>query len=120
MSKKKNTLKDLDEFLKQQAATIVTPPKLSDKIEVQETKKTLPPSGDITIETIIADLEDLAEQKGEPFRKLLYEFIIKSAESRDKFLPEDTMLINTALYLKNGDQWKDAIRQYWRSMQDSI
>jgi len=24
------------------------------------------------------------------------------------------MLINTALYLKSGNDWKDAIRQYWR------
>ena len=33
MSKKKNTLKDLDEFLKQQAATLVSPDKLSEKVD---------------------------------------------------------------------------------------
>ena len=33
MSKKKNTLQDLDDFLKQQAATLVTPGTLSDIVE---------------------------------------------------------------------------------------
>ncbi len=33
MSKKKNTLQDLDDFLKQQAATLVTPETLSDTVE---------------------------------------------------------------------------------------
>ena len=32
MSKKKNTLQDLDDFLKQQAATLVTPETLSDTL----------------------------------------------------------------------------------------
>lgn len=35
MSKKKNTLKDLDEFLKQQAATLVAPQPLSETIRTQ-------------------------------------------------------------------------------------
>ena len=38
MSKKKNTLKDLDEFLKQQAATLVAPASLSEKVSKEEKK----------------------------------------------------------------------------------
>ena len=44
MSKKKNTLKDLDEFLKQQAATLVTPTQLSDNISDARTEKKNPQS----------------------------------------------------------------------------
>jgi hypothetical protein len=44
MSKKKNTLKDLDEFLKQQAANLVSPERLSDKLaEAAPTKTTTAP-----------------------------------------------------------------------------
>jgi hypothetical protein len=39
MSKKKNTLKDLDEFLKQQAATLVEPTQLSDTIQAPPTAR---------------------------------------------------------------------------------
>jgi hypothetical protein len=48
------------------------------------------------------------------FRKKLYDFIIASLETQKDSSPEDKMLINTALYLKSGADWKNAIRQYWR------
>jgi len=132
MSKKKNTLKDLDEFLKQQAATLVSPQRLSDKIEApkqtaahQEIKEE---SGDvveeeipvqkteqsISAEKVFTDLQQLAKKEGHRFRHQFYDLIIKSIESQNQFSPEDKMLINTALYLKSGDQWKDTIREYWK------
>jgi len=115
MSKKKNTLKDLDEFLKQQAASIVEPTKLglpsSDNadhtIRIQEKKS-------IDFAHITEQLKFAADEQGKDFRETLYNFIIQSIESLDQSLPEDKMLINTALYLKSGDQWKEVIRQYWR------
>ena len=64
MSKKKNTLKDLDEFLKQQAATLVSPSRLGEQAEppapvkpVQsKSENTQAPSVDkgISVSTIIA------------------------------------------------------------------
>jgi hypothetical protein len=135
MSKKKNTLKDLDEFLKQQAATLVTPDKLSDKVESktihalapteQAESKPNPTSAtvvnqssvQVTRESILNDLQTLARQNNVTFNDQFYDIIIKTVEMRGQFTPEDKMLINTALYLKVGDRWKDVIREYWKKHQ---
>jgi hypothetical protein len=139
MSKKKNTLKDLDEFLKQQAATLVTPVKLSERVEpgpeqkkeestpptpsplsqasekqIEETVSDLKTNALVTPEKVLNDLQELAKREGPEFRNRLYDLIIKSIESQKQILAEDKMLINTALYLKSGDGWKEAIRDYWR------
>jgi hypothetical protein len=122
MSKKKNTLKDLDEFLKQQAATLVTPSKLSDQVEAttptKETPEAVvvvqPATENISTSKILSDLRHLARQEGAHFKGQLYDLIIQSVEFQDQYSPEGKMLINTALYLKNGEHWKEAIREYWR------
>lgn len=123
MSKKKNTLKDLDEFLKQQAATLVAPTQLSEKIEEPQPaakEKEAEPSrpetpAAISDESILRDLVELSKKEGPSFRKKFYDLIIRSLESQPSSLPEDKMLINTALYLKSGDQWKETIREYWKA-----
>ncbi|HEY3406401.1 MAG TPA: hypothetical protein VGK59_23600 [Ohtaekwangia sp.] len=126
MSKKKNTLKDLDDFLKQQAATLVQPASLSDQLEekVQEPVKKVAevkppvqeqPGQEIESEKLLNDLRAFGLQEGQAFRKKFYDLIIKSIESQSESLPEDKMLINTALYLKSGDAWKEVIRNYWKN-----
>src|SRR5687767_11095146 len=117
MSKKKNTLKDLDEFLKQQAASLVTP----ESIPVQA-DNIIPPTdysaqapmsdGAVTTDTVFKDLYRLAAQDPDSFRQKLYALIIQIVEAQQPTLPEDKMLINTALYLKSGEHWKEAIREY--------
>ena len=130
MSKKKNTLKDLDEFLKQQAATLVSPPSLREKIEetappapaIKEQPKTEAPVSapqtsapeEVSSASILEDLKTLSEKEGVFFRQKLYDLIIQTLETQKKSLPEDKMLINTALYLKSGSLWKEAIRAYWK------
>mgnify|MGYP003579921752 CR=1 FL=1 len=101
MSKKKNTLKDLDEFLKQQAATLVTPVRLSD-IETAPAPKPvtpspLPPAPPAKVETpdkspitdhavspekLLNDLRTLASSEGQNFREQFYDLIIQSVESQ--------------------------------------
>jgi len=121
MSKKKNTLKDLDEFLKQQAATLVEPAQLSDQIEEPKPEKKPAPAPidvadkEISVESILQDLRHLSAQEGHAFRRKFYEMIIRSLESQPHSEPGDKMLINTALYLKSGDAWKEVIRNYWRN-----
>lgn len=137
MSKKKNTLKDLDEFLKQQATTLVPPSPLIEKTEepqpapppqpvivqappVIEVPQSAPPPQpiappEISIKKVLEDLSTLSEQDAKKFRKDFYELIITHLESKNQSLPEDKMLINTALYLKSGDNWKEVIRNYWRN-----
>jgi hypothetical protein len=118
MSKKKNTLKDLDEFLKQQATTLVPPEKLSEKTETAQEVKTEIPQAQavekISSAKILSDLKLLAKTEGADFQKQLYDLIIQSLEAHDSKLPEDKMLINTALYLKSGNNWKQAIQNYWK------
>lgn len=105
MSKNKNPLKDLDLFLKQQAASFVNPTPLSDKIQVETyAEPTLP----ATEETILQSIERMIDQNPNAF----YDILIKAAEKKNA--GERTVLINTALYLKNTDNWKETIREYWR------
>jgi hypothetical protein len=120
MSKKKNTLKDLDEFLKQQAASLVSPEKLSEKIEEPAAaahkpvvSEVMQVATEVSAQTILKDLKVLASKEGNAFRSKLYDLIISSLESDHNQSPEDMMLINTALYLKSGDNWKNAIKEYW-------
>ena len=116
MSKKKNTLKDLDEFLKQQAATLVAPSRLADEIQKPaETQPSIEKGAEITSEKILEDLRKLSVKENTGFRRNLYEIVLKSLEEQPVSMPEDKMLINTILYLKNGENWKEAIRQYWRN-----
>ncbi len=121
MSKKKNTLKDLDEFLKQQAATLVSPVQLSEKIEIAEPIKqtkavvtSTEVNEAVSTSTLLRDLNMLAAKEGSAYRKKLYDLIIQSLENQNQSLPEDKMLINTVLYLKSGNDWKEVIRNYWK------
>ena len=128
MSKKKNTLKDLDAFLKQQAATLVNPPKLSEQIDESANVKAEPIkvqvqkapdqatafAPNLPSDKILKDLKLLAAQEGENFREKFYDLIIKTLESQHEYSPEDRMLINTALYLRSGENWQETIREYWK------
>jgi hypothetical protein len=116
MSKKKNTLKDLDEFLKQQAASIVEPVKLGKQVSTKEVILEKSKQEDVPgLDEINNQLKVLSDKIGISHRENLYDFVILSLESLDQSLPEDKMLINTALYLKSGNDWKHIIRQYWKN-----
>ena len=118
MSKKKNTLRDLDDFLKQQAATIVPPSTLGGKIEQQPAPAVVTPApthqGEVSSEKIVQELSALSAREGAAFRYKLCDIIIQSLGTNSHASPEDMMLINTALYLKSGANWKESIRSYWK------
>jgi hypothetical protein len=118
MSKKKLTLKDLDDFLKQQAASLVEPEKLSEApaAPVETIVQVTPvqsPNERITLENILEQINHFSQQKGAGFRPAVYELFLKQLETHKPFTPEDRMLINTILYLKSGDNWKEVIKGYW-------
>ncbi|MFZ2906060.1 MAG: hypothetical protein WAZ98_07660 [Cyclobacteriaceae bacterium] len=112
MSKNKNPLKDLDLFLKQQAASFVNPTPLSEKIEAEPQSEAAPVAIPAN-ESLLQSIERLMEQNP----SALYDLLIEAAEKKTS--AERTMLINTALYLKStgylssGQDWKVAIREYW-------
>jgi hypothetical protein len=119
MSKKKNTLNDLEEFLKLQASTLVTPSSLSEKVKDTPPPKTEQPKSvaavssatqELTENDLVKALHQLASDK-----KAFYHFITHVVESLPNKSNDDVLLINTALYLKGGSQWKEVIREYWKN-----
>jgi hypothetical protein len=123
MSKKKNTLKDLDEFLKQQAATLVPPARLSDQTTQPAAAKQSDAEKESNVQkndepvssgSILEKFQQLPKNNGPAFRSELCDAIIKAVESQNHDTAENRMLINTALYLKGGSQWKEVVRNYWK------
>jgi hypothetical protein len=131
MSKKKNTLKDLDEFLKQQAASLVSPEKLNIPKEEPKEEEVVPPVENVSVqstpveaERVIAEptFHDALEQlkmlsrKNDylEFRKKMYDMLLSVMDAQHHQVPEDKIFINTLLYLKHGQRWKDGIREYWQ------
>jgi hypothetical protein len=103
MSKKKNTLKDLDEFLKQQAATLVAPEKLSERLEVA--------SGPATTEAAVPDpLKSILKNEG---LSVFCEAILASLPAGAHPTEDEILLINTALYIKGGNRWQEVVKEYW-------
>lgn len=110
MSKNKNPLKDLDLFLKQQASSFVNPTPLSEKIqeETPSASEHVVSSG-TTQEDLIQTLSNMMDKNP----SALYDLLIKAAEQKTG--SERAVLINTALYLKNTNSWKEAIQEYWKN-----
>ncbi len=106
MSRHKNPLKDLDLFLRQQASTLVTPTPLSERISESETHAT---EGEKQTSDVVEQLIKLAETDRQQFLDAVI-----AAAAASKF-PENTLLINTALYLKHPDNWKEAVLNYWKT-----
>lgn len=119
MSKKKNTLSDLEEFLKLQASSLVTPPSLTEKVKKEEVTPVViaapvvtresAPSG-ISEEDLLTALQQLSAKD----KKAFYNLIARTTKNLPNYSSEDILLINTALYLKGGANWKETVREYWK------
>jgi hypothetical protein len=108
MSKNKNPLKDLDLFLKQQASSFVNPTPLSEKIKEEADTLVTPEQPSANQEDIVEAIDKLMEQDPSSF----YDILIHAAEKHPT--PERVVLINTMLYLKNTNNWQEAIKAYWQ------
>lgn len=105
MAKRKNPLKDLDAFLKQEASTFVKPensPQEEVSADALHTK-----------EDIVAAIGQLAAEDPAHYREALFDIIKTAIEQLDHTSSEDKMLINTILYLKDKNNWKENISSYW-------
>jgi len=107
MSKKKNTLKDLDEFLKQQAANLVAPEKLSERLESAPTETPIPTA---KADSLSDQLRNILNTDG---MDAFCQTILSSLPSGSTPTEEEILLINTALYIKGGKLWKQTVRDYW-------
>jgi hypothetical protein len=129
MSKRKNTLNDLEEFLKLQASTLAAPkpvdvPREVEPVVTKLVEETRP------VEVVERVVEKIVEKiVPVPAQALDLREELQKIATRDKAefynlllntfstVPQakDVLLINTLLYLKHGDNWKAGIENYWRS-----
>ncbi len=112
MAKRKNPLKDLDAFLKQEAKNFVDPTSIN-PTENSETPKTQSGADDVVSEKMVLDY--LANLKNSDV-KAFYNLLKKSVELSGREASDNKMLINTFLYLQNKGNWKESIKDYWSSM----
>ncbi|UII29804.1 hypothetical protein LVD17_16005 [Fulvivirga ulvae] len=126
MAKRKNPLKDIDAFLKQESTSFVDPKKISPKKEkiqsdsedatsltVEDASKAK--KEQISKEDIIAELHTLANKEGDAFRGEFYNIIRETLEGLGYSTAEDKMLINTILYINDKANWKENIKSYWQN-----
>ena len=123
-AKKKNPLKNLDDFLKQEASSLVTPEKVGnpqqpapdDSAVEQETPIQEVEKQPVTQKSILEMLFELKNQQGEDaFTKNFYEIVLQTAENMEDSNPNKNLLINTMLYVQGGEEWKQSIKSYWES-----
>lgn len=126
MAKRKNPLKDIDAFLKQESTSFVDPEKISPKKGKKTTSSEAKASlaaevpvkaskEQISKEEIISELQALANKEGDAFRASFYNIIRETLEGLNHSTAEDKMLINTLLYISDKSNWKDNIKGYWQS-----
>ncbi|MTI20005.1 hypothetical protein E1176_03125 [Fulvivirga sp. RKSG066] len=108
MAKRKNPLKDLDDFLKQEATSFVKPDATEKPAESITSERT-----PLTADEIIEAIGQLASKDQETYRKELFLIIKTSLERLDHSSADDKMLINTLLYLQDKNNWKENIKTYW-------
>lgn len=121
MSKKKNTLNDLEEFLRLQASSLVTPASLSEKVN-DTPLKTESVQHPFPVSPMASATQELLSEKElikavhllAANKKAFYQFITTVVETLPNKSTEDVLLINTALYLKGGSNWKEVVRDYWK------
>jgi hypothetical protein len=112
-AKKKNPLKDLDAFLKQEASSLVDPPKIQATSADTAQSEQLPPA--LAKEELIGHLLTYVRQSDEGVDISLRELILHTLEKKGIQSAGDKMLINTILYLSHQDNWKEVIKNYWAS-----
>ncbi|MEM8567452.1 MAG: hypothetical protein AAGF85_13410 [Bacteroidota bacterium] len=108
MAKRKNPLKDLDSFLKQEASSIIEP----EKISPAEQPDTIIPDS-LKEEDVLNYFKKLALEDEKTSSKAFLNALQKVIESQGVKKGTDKMLLNTLLYLQNQDNWKEAIAKYW-------
>jgi len=124
-AKRKNPLKDLSAFLAhQEAASKVPQPKSVQEAEAFLEKKPtqiadvgrpskIAVAHEANAESIINLLSELSKKNEDNFRDELYNIITQVVGNLKQSTSEDKMLINTALYLANQNNWKEVVKEYW-------
>lgn len=124
--KRKNPLHNLDNFLKQEASSFVTPKTFKDSAPAQnEQAKSMAPAGhaamasavkqpEVNIEYIAGQIQRLAYRNNISVKQQLLNLVKYMLEENGMESSKDKMLINTILYIENGDNWKEKVQEYWK------
>lgn len=110
MTKKgKTTLKDLDQFLKQQPNTLVD----VEKVEGERSSETdtISESEPLTESDLVDLITGYAENAGKPLSQVLYEIITLSLNEKSAQTPSELMLLNTVNYLAHADALTAQLKQ---------
>lgn len=108
MAKRKNPLKDLDAFLKQEAKSIVEPDKVAESPTIQQGNSGETKPAELTETDIINFLANKVDSK-DAFINIIQKAIEKSHANSS----EHKMLLNTLLYIKDKDNWRESVTKYW-------
>lgn len=111
MAKRKNPLKDLDAFLKQEAKNFIQPNKVETTKADSSTAHNTHTESNASIDQkeVIKFLSELKIKNSDSF----YHVLRSVTEQSGLESSENKMLMNTILYLQNKEDWKEAIRDYW-------
>lgn len=112
MAKKKNTLKDLDAFLKQEAKSFVQPETVKKEVQ-QATPSSIAEQPVAPVAAPINDDSVIDFLAGKASPEEVYNIVQNAIEKSGKSTAENKMLINTLLYLKDKNNWKENIKSYW-------
>ena len=117
---KKNTLSDLNAFLKHKNNDQKTEEKAKKDYlkssphtiaEVNFLEKDPEEQENLTEQAIIKSIERIAEMRNESFSQLLRNIIIKAYENKREVNASDLMLLNTALYLDHTEQLSEGFKE---------
>lgn len=134
MSKRKNTLNDLEEFLKLQASTLAAPKPVDvpreavaqpatepvQSVEAKPVVEVVEKVVEKIVEKIIqvpaapVDIQTELQKIASRDRSEFFGLVLKTLDTIPQAQTKDALLINTLLYLKHGDNWKAGIENYWR------
>jgi hypothetical protein len=135
MSKRKNTLNDLEEFLKLQASTLAAPKPVDVPHEViaQPVAETFKPveakpvvevvekvvekivEKIVQVPAVPVDIQTELQKIASRDRSEFFGLVLKTLDTIPQTQSKDALLINTLLYLKHGDNWKSGIENYWKA-----
>lgn len=123
MSKRKNPLQHLDDFLKKEASSLVTPKSLGDtdkeKTEapresvVEEQQPSSVKPVEVSKEHITELIRQLADKNNLSMRDQLLNLVQHIIENHTAGDAKDKMLINTVLIIKNPENWREKVEEYW-------
>lgn len=120
---KKNTLSDLNDFLKNTSGSEPQDDYLQAKphsfVEVEKiAKDDAPVKQGLSEKMIAGEIKELARENGEDMRFTLLRIIQSVVNGRESMTSSDLMLLNTAIYLEHTEKMGEGFREMIKKAED--